>query len=83
MQSAEKEKVILVGCQLDENDRKFRYSMDELASLTATARGEVIAKLQQSGNACTLPLISARASWKSFIGLKKNWNRIWSFLMTN
>lgn len=47
MQSSEKEKVILVGCQLDENDRRFHYSMDELASLTATARGEVIAQVQQ------------------------------------
>ncbi|HBZ10561.1 MAG TPA: GTPase HflX [Bacillus bacterium] len=47
VQSAEKEKVILVGCQLDENRQRFHYSMDELASLTATANGEVIAKLEQ------------------------------------
>ncbi|GIN91168.1 GTPase HflX [Siminovitchia terrae] len=47
MPSSEKEKVILVGCQLNDNDQKFQYSMDELSSLTSTARGEVIAQIQQ------------------------------------
>ncbi|RST71239.1 GTPase HflX [Siminovitchia acidinfaciens] len=47
MQSPKREKVILVGCQLDDNDRKFHYSLEELASLTATAQGEVITQVQQ------------------------------------
>lgn len=47
MQSPKREKVILVGCQLDDNDQRFHYSLDELASLTATAQGEVIAQVQQ------------------------------------
>ncbi|MBD8006214.1 GTPase HflX [Bacillus norwichensis] len=47
MPSSEKEKVILVGCQLTDNDQKFQYSIDELSSLTSTARGEVIAQIQQ------------------------------------
>ncbi|MFD1705259.1 GTPase HflX [Siminovitchia sediminis] len=47
MSESRVEKAILVGCQLDESDRKFHYSMEELASLTATARGEVLAALHQ------------------------------------
>lgn len=40
-----KENVILVGCQLPHiDDERFQYSMEELASLTDTANGEV--KLQ-------------------------------------
>ena len=35
----EKEKVILVGCQLpQDDDEKFMHSMKELASLAKTAR---------------------------------------------
>lgn len=42
------EKVILVGCQtIDRDDYRFTYSMDELASLTNTANGEVILTLTQ------------------------------------
>lgn len=36
------EKVILVGCQLqNDDDLRFQYSLDELVSLTKTAKGEV------------------------------------------
>lgn len=42
-----REKAILVGCQLDEHDQRFHYSMEELASLTFTAQGEVIHRLDQ------------------------------------
>jgi GTP-binding protein HflX len=39
----EKEKAILVGCQLPTDpDDRFTYSMEELASLTKTAQAEVI-----------------------------------------
>ncbi|TYR81080.1 GTPase HflX [Priestia megaterium] len=43
----ELERVILVGCQLHDDDERFEYSMDELASLTKTAQGEVLARLTQ------------------------------------
>jgi GTPase len=43
----EHEKVILVGCQTDEDDLHFTYSLDELASLTKTAKGKVLATLTQ------------------------------------
>lgn len=43
-----KEKVILVGCQTTEDSIQFDYSMDELASLTETAHGEVVATLTQN-----------------------------------
>ena len=43
----QREKVILVGCQTTEDDISFRYSMDELASLTKTANGEVLTTLTQ------------------------------------
>lgn len=44
----EKEKVILVGCQTTEDDDlRFQYSMDELASLTETAKGEVLINVVQ------------------------------------
>lgn len=46
-QNLEREKVILVGCQTTEDDLPFQYSMDELASLTKTAQGEVLTKLTQ------------------------------------
>jgi len=43
-----KEKVILVGCQLQTIlDEHFHYSMEELASLTKTANGEVISQMTQ------------------------------------
>lgn len=43
-----KEKVILVGCQLQTmSDEHFQYSMEELASLTKTANGEVLINLMQ------------------------------------
>ncbi|MDQ0155002.1 GTPase HflX [Robertmurraya andreesenii] len=41
------EKVIVVGCQTTDDDLKYKYSMDELESLTSTAKGEVVAKLIQ------------------------------------
>ena len=47
-QKKEKERVILVGCQLPkDDDQAFFYSMDELASLTKTANGEVLVSLTQ------------------------------------
>ncbi|MGR3763972.1 GTPase HflX [Rossellomorea sp. NS-SX7] len=42
-----KEKILLVGCQLEEDDLRFRYSMKELEELTQTAQGEVLAVLSQ------------------------------------
>ncbi|MGQ4664719.1 GTPase HflX [Metabacillus halosaccharovorans] len=43
-----KEKVILAGCQLQTmEDEHFQYSMEELASLTKTANGEVLIQLTQ------------------------------------
>lgn len=43
-----KEKAILVGCQLSDQDHfRFENSMDELASLTETAKGEVILRVTQ------------------------------------
>lgn len=41
------ETAILVGCQLDSNDHHFQYSMDELASLTTTAKAKVLATMEQ------------------------------------
>lgn len=46
-QSESYEKVIIVGCQTTEDDLRYEYSMDELESLTSTAKGEVVAKLIQ------------------------------------
>lgn len=46
-QKHEYEKVILVGCQTIEDDERFHYSMEELASLTETAKGTVQATLSQ------------------------------------
>ncbi|MBP2240226.1 GTP-binding protein HflX [Cytobacillus eiseniae] len=43
----ELEKVILVGCQTNVDDQRFGYSMDELGSLTETAKGEVLATISQ------------------------------------
>ncbi|MBM7701956.1 GTPase HflX [Metabacillus iocasae] len=43
----EKEKVILVGCQLHDDDERFEYSLDELASLTETANGMVVMQMTQ------------------------------------
>lgn len=43
-----REQAIVVGCQLaGVDDERFRYSMEELASLVATASGEVVAELVQ------------------------------------
>jgi len=43
-----REQAIVVGCQLaGVDDERFRYSMEELASLVATASGEVMAELVQ------------------------------------
>lgn len=47
-QKQEQEKVILVGCQTTEEDLPFQYSMEELASLTKTANGEVLTSLIQN-----------------------------------
>jgi GTPase len=41
------EKVILVGCQTTEEDLRFRYSMEELESLTETAKGNVLMQVVQ------------------------------------
>ncbi|KAA0547852.1 GTPase HflX [Bacillus sp. BGMRC 2118] len=45
------ENVILVGCQLpSDDDMRFEYSLDELASLTKTAKGKVLATVTQKRN---------------------------------
>ncbi|WP_449619462.1 GTPase HflX [Robertmurraya sp. Marseille-Q9965] len=41
------EKVIIVGCQTTDDELRYEYSMDELESLTETAKGKVVAKLVQ------------------------------------
>ncbi|MDR4946482.1 GTPase HflX [Neobacillus cucumis] len=47
-QKETKEKVILVGCQTNnDEDLRFDYSMEELGALTETAQGEVIASVIQ------------------------------------
>lgn len=46
-QKVEFEKAILVGCQTTEDDTRFQYSLDELASLTETAKGEVLTSITQ------------------------------------
>lgn len=46
-QEASIERVILVGCQTTEDDLRYQYSMEELESLTETAKGKVAAKLTQ------------------------------------
>ena len=46
-QNAEKEKAILIGCQTIEDEDRFQYSMEELASLTDTANGEVFITVTQ------------------------------------
>ncbi len=47
----QKERALLVGCQLPHiDDERFLYSMDELASLTNTAKGEVMMSLSQKRN---------------------------------
>jgi len=46
-QKKELEKAILVGCQTIEDDTRFQYSMEELASLTKTAQGEVLLTVSQ------------------------------------
>ena len=47
----QKERALLVGCQLPNmDDERFLYSMDELASLTNTAQGEVMMSLSQKRN---------------------------------
>lgn len=47
MKNENLEKVILVGCQLDDDDLRFQYSLTELVELTATAQGKVAATLIQ------------------------------------
>lgn len=47
VKKTEYEKVILVGCQTNEDDQRFGYSMEELGSLTETAKGKVLASLTQ------------------------------------
>lgn len=48
IQKERREKVILVGCQIPpEDDLRFKYSMEELASLTKTAAGEVVMVISQ------------------------------------
>ncbi|MFD2443638.1 GTPase HflX [Bacillus sp. CGMCC 1.16607] len=46
-QKVDFEKAILVGCQTTEDDTRFQYSLDELASLTETAKGKVLASVSQ------------------------------------
>lgn len=47
-QKQAKERAILVGCQTQKDeDLRFLYSLDELASLTKTANGEVVMTIHQ------------------------------------
>lgn len=47
-QNKELERAILVGCQTtDADDASFHYSLDELAALTKTAKGEVLITIVQ------------------------------------
>lgn len=47
-QKNELEKAVLVGCQTaDIDDARFQYSMEELVSLTETAKGEAIISVSQ------------------------------------
>lgn len=41
------EKVIIVGCQTTEDDLRYQYSIDELQSLTETAKAKVVGTLTQ------------------------------------
>lgn len=51
VKQSEFEQVILVGCQLPaDDDKRFEYSLDELASLTKTAKGKVLATVTQKRN---------------------------------
>jgi len=46
--SSQKERVIIVGCQLPYmDDEQFHYSLEELASLTETANGEAVMTVTQ------------------------------------
>lgn len=45
--NTEYERAILVGCQTSEDDIRFQYSLDELASLTETAKGKVLSSISQ------------------------------------
>ncbi|HEY9577439.1 MAG TPA: GTPase HflX [Pseudobacillus sp.] len=47
MTKIEREKVILVGCQLTDDTEQFLYSMQELKSLTETAQGETLITVTQ------------------------------------
>ncbi|MBM7693757.1 GTP-binding protein HflX [Peribacillus deserti] len=47
MEQKQRETAILVGCQFTDDDLKFEYSLEELASLTKTAQGEVLITLSQ------------------------------------
>ncbi|MCA1062495.1 GTPase HflX [Rossellomorea sp. AcN35-11] len=47
MKKEVKEKVILVGCQLEDDDLRFQYSLEELEELTQTANGQVVSILTQ------------------------------------
>ncbi|RFU61634.1 GTPase HflX [Peribacillus glennii] len=47
MEHKEKERVILIGCQTTEDDLRYEYSLEELASLTKTADGEVLITVTQ------------------------------------
>ncbi|SFC09275.1 GTP-binding protein HflX [Bacillus sp. OV322] len=47
MEQREYEKVILIGCQTNEDDDRYQYSLEELSSLTKTANGEVLAIVTQ------------------------------------
>lgn len=61
-QKQEKDRVILVGCQTNEDDQPFQYSMEELSSLTNTANGQVLAVITQKRD---------RADHSTYIGRGK------------
>ncbi|PLT27612.1 GTPase HflX [Peribacillus deserti] len=47
MEQKQRETAILVGCQFSDDDLRFEYSLEELASLTKTAQGEVLITVSQ------------------------------------
>lgn len=53
------EKAVLVGCQTSRlDDGRFQYSMEELSSLTETAKGEVlISVVQKENESIRLPIL--------------------------
>jgi GTPase len=71
-QETDREKVILVGCQLSKDDEiRFHYSMDELASLVKTAKGKVIATVTQKRESIHLSTYIGKGKIEELSSLEK------------